>query len=161
MKTLLIFRHAKSSWKDHTLADHDRPLNKRGKRTAPRMGELISNEGVIPDLILSSTAKRARSTAKRAAKTMGYQGEMIYLESLYMAEPQAYLSAVRHHAEAQQRVMVIGHNPGLEEWVEMMTDMDHPTGALAEIRVAIESWHELAPDTSGRLRTSGCPYALR
>ena len=72
MKTLLILRHAKSSWKDPALADHDRPLNKRGKSDAPRMGALMRQLGLIPELILSSTAKRAYITAEAAADESGF-----------------------------------------------------------------------------------------
>ncbi len=162
MKTLLVFRHAKSSWKDDALDDHDRPLNKRGKKTAPLMGQLIANAGVVPGLILSSTAKRAQSTAKRAAKTMGYAGQIIYEGKLYMAGPEDYLSTIRQYAQAQQRVMVIGHNPGLEALVESLTDTDHrlPTGALAEIQLAIESWGELTHRTTGKLSNLWLPRTL-
>ncbi len=162
MKTLLVLRHAKSSWKDDSLDDHDRPLNKRGKKTAPRMGELIAKTGVIPDLILSSTAKRAESTAKRAAKSMGYKGPIIYESELYMADPEAYLSAIRRYAQAQSRVMVIGHNPGLEYLVASITDTAPrlPTGALAELELAIDSWEELSRHITGQLSNLWLPREL-
>jgi len=76
MKTLLILRHAKSSWKNPGLADHNRPLNKRGKRDAPRVGRLLRDKNLTPDLILSSTAKRALDTAEAAAESSGYEGEI-------------------------------------------------------------------------------------
>ena len=72
MKTLLVLRHAKSSWKDANLEDHDRPLNKRGKKTAPKMGKLIKDEKLVPDLMISSTALRAKKTAEAVAKTSKY-----------------------------------------------------------------------------------------
>ncbi len=77
MKTLLVQRHAKSSWKDPGLDDHDRPLNKRGKKDGPRMGRLVREEDLIPDLILSSTAVRAKNTAKEVAEISGYSGRSI------------------------------------------------------------------------------------
>ncbi len=80
MKTLLVLRHAKSSWKDSGLADHDRPLNKRGKHDAPRMGTLLAKEDLVPDLIISSSAKRAKSTAEAVAMNCGYDGEIQYSE---------------------------------------------------------------------------------
>ena len=76
MKKIYILRHAKSSWKDEGLPDHDRPLNKRGKRDAPRMGRLLAEEGLVPDLIVSSTAKRAHKTTTEVADACGYKGEI-------------------------------------------------------------------------------------
>ena len=91
MKTLLIMRHAKSSWKEQDLPDHDRPLNKRGKNDAPRMGKLLKDEDLVPDLIMSSTAVRAKKTAELVAKTCKYNGKIVLNHSLYGAEPAAYL----------------------------------------------------------------------
>ena len=90
MKTLLILRHAKSDWETPDVADHDRPLNGRGKRDAPRMGRLLRDENLVPDLIISSTAKRARKTAKLVAEASGYEGEIRLAETLYLAGPEAY-----------------------------------------------------------------------
>ena len=89
MKTLLILRHAKSSWKDDSLPDHDRPLNKRGKQDAPLVGRLDSRKDLMPDLILSSTAKRARATVELVAEESNYQGEIEYSRDLYAAEAEA------------------------------------------------------------------------
>ncbi|MFB3041695.1 MAG: histidine phosphatase family protein, partial [Candidatus Poribacteria bacterium] len=83
MKTLLILRHAKSSWEHPELTDHDRPLNKRGKRDAPRMGKLLRVQGLVPDLIMSSTAKRARSTAKTVARKSGYKEKVELTPAFY------------------------------------------------------------------------------
>ena len=85
MKTLLILRHAKSSWKFPDLSDHDRPLNRRGKQDAPRMGRLLKEKGLVPDLVISSTATRAKDTATAVAKHSGYKGRKINFESLYAA----------------------------------------------------------------------------
>ena len=79
MKLLLILRHAKSSWKDPDLDDHDRPLNKRGRRDAPRMGRLLRKEDLLPDLILSSTAVRARMTAEMVADASRYRGPLEFM----------------------------------------------------------------------------------
>jgi phosphohistidine phosphatase SixA len=91
VKSLLILRHAKSSWKHPELNDHDRPLNKRGKNDAPRMGKLLQKEKLIPDVILSSTAIRASATAESVVKACGYKGEVTLNRSLYAAGPEAYL----------------------------------------------------------------------
>jgi phosphohistidine phosphatase len=153
VKTLLVLRHAKSSWKDDTLDDHDRPLHKRGKKMASLMGKLIAEQNAVPDLILSSTARRARSTAKRAAKAMVYKGDIIYRQDLYLAEPRAYFKAIRECANTQDRVMTIGHNPGLESLVQTMTGTDKPlpTAALAAVELTIQSWKSLKRNTKGKL----------
>lgn len=153
MKTLLILRHAKSSWKDETLPDHERPLNKRGKQSAPLMGELIRREGLLPDLILCSTAKRARQTADLVAEASAYQGEIQHSRELYAAPPQAYLQALSQLEDQYERVMVVGHNPGLEELLQALTGemQPLPTAALAQVDLPIESWAELKSLRRGRL----------
>ena len=85
MKTLLILRHAKSSWNNLDLPDYDRPLNKRGKRDAPRMGDFLRHQDLVPDLIISSTAKRAKKTAKLFAKAVGYKEKISLETSFYHA----------------------------------------------------------------------------
>src|SRR6185436_11034634 len=99
MKTLLLLRHAKSSWKHSELADHDRPLNKRGKWTAPLMGALLLDEDLIPDLILCSSAVRAHTTALLVAKACAYAGEIKRIRKLYLAEAQTYVEVLRQVAE--------------------------------------------------------------
>jgi phosphohistidine phosphatase len=82
MKTLLILRHGKSSWKFPDLPDHDRPLNSRGKRDAPLIGRKLAEEGMVPDVVISSSATRAHATAKKAAKASGYRGEIVVESSM-------------------------------------------------------------------------------
>ena len=91
MKTLLLMRHAKSSWKDSEKADIDRPLSKRGKKDAPFMGKLLEEKDLVPELILSSVAKRARLTTEAVTKESNYQKKTVYLDSFYLAEPQEYM----------------------------------------------------------------------
>jgi phosphohistidine phosphatase len=146
-------RHAKSSWKDADMADHDRPLNKRGQRDAPRMGELLRHEDLLPDLILCSTAARARATAAAVIQAGEYGGEIKYKRSLYAAPPDAYLRTLRGLPERFARVMLIGHNPGLEELLEMLTgEAKHlPTAAVAHVRLDIERWSALRDHGDGEL----------
>ncbi|MEW5867886.1 MAG: histidine phosphatase family protein [Chloroflexota bacterium] len=153
MKTLLVLRHAKSSWKEADLSDHDRPLNKRGKRDAPRMGELLRQEDLVPDLILSSTAKRARTTAELVAEASGYEGEIQLLRDLYAAGAEAFVEALQHVSSKYDCVMVVGHNPGLEELLEALTgDYETlPTAALGQVQLPVDEWAELREDTNGRL----------
>jgi phosphohistidine phosphatase len=153
MKILLILRHAKSSWKRTELPDFDRPLNKRGKSDAPRMGELLRQMDLLPDLILSSSAQRARQTTQAVVDASGYGGEVRWLDSLYAAPPESYLEALRGLDDSLQRVMVVGHNPGLEELLEELTGASEtlPTAALVQVMLPIQSWSELDEDVSGEL----------
>ena len=152
MKTLLILRHAKSSWKDEGLPDHDRPLNKRGKRDAPRLGRLILQQGLVPDLIVSSTAKRARSTAKRVANACGYTGEIRLTPQFYHAPAGIYIEVLTQVSDDYSRVMVVGHNPGMEELVARLgRNCTMPTAALANVALPIDKWSALDGATEGKL----------
>ena len=153
MKSLLVLRHAKSSWKQPDLADHDRPLNKRGKRDAPLMGRLLKKKGLVPDNIISSTAIRARSTAKAVAKASGYKGEIILNHSLYAAGPDAYLSVMHDLSDEYARVLIIGHNPGLEELLEMLTGEIRvmPTCSLAHVKLRVDKWSDIDNKIKGKV----------
>lgn len=153
MKTLLIMRHAKSSWKDDDLPDHDRPLNKRGKSDAPAAGNWLRQEELLPDLILCSTAQRARSTAEAVSEASGYEGEIQYSRDLYAASPEDYLEALASLPDRYERVMLIGHNPGLGELLEELTEEveTFPTAALAEVQLPITHWSEITDSQSGKL----------
>jgi phosphohistidine phosphatase len=145
LKTLLILRHAKSSWKYANLSDHDRPLNKRGKKDAPRMGHLLAREELIPDLIISSSAARAQATAESVALACGYESEIQRTRHFYHAWPDAYIDQLHKVQDACQRVMVVGHNPGIEELVEELTGewVRMPTAALAQVSLNIDHWSDL------------------
>jgi phosphohistidine phosphatase len=162
MKTLLVLRHAKSSWREAELADHDRPLNKRGKRDAPRMGELLRAEGLLPDLILTSSARRALTTAELVAEASGYDGEIQVSRDLYAAGPEEFIDALCALPDELETVMVVGHNPGLEELVEALTEESSamPTAALAQVELEIERWVDLDEDVSGRLVNLWLPRNL-
>ena len=162
MKTLFILRHAKSSWKHLELADHDRPLNKRGKRDAARMGELLREDDLLPDLILSSSAKRALRTAELLIEAAGFDGELIISRDLYAHYAEAYLDPLSSLDEHYERVMVIGHNPGLEELLELLTgEWDRlPTAALAQVMLPIQRWNELDENTQGELENIWRPKEL-
>ena len=154
-KTLLILRHAKSSWNEPDLPDRDRPLNKRGKRDAPRMGEFLKEMDLVPDLIISSTAKRARDTAKAVAKYSKYRRQIILNNSLYGADHDDYLIALRLIPDQFDKVLIVGHNPTLEELVSSSSGKAQrmPTCALAlvELDDAIKSWSNIGSRIEGRL----------
>ena len=153
MKTLLILRHAKAE-RDEAPTDHERELTKKGKKAARRMGELLTKENLMPDLILSSAAERARRTAEEAAEAAGFKGELKLLEELYLAEPHAYVDSLRRLGGDANRVLVVGHNPGIEALIFRLTGAaEHmPTAALAECSLPIGSWSEFGAETTGELR---------
>lgn len=153
MKTLLIMRHAKSSWKNNNLADYDRPLNKRGKRDAPRMGKLLKQEGNVPELIISSSAERALSTAEAVALASDYETEIQTTRQLYHALSEDYIEVLKSVPNKVQRVMVVGHNPGMEGLVEELTDewIRMPTAALVQISLEIDQWSELSLESKHEL----------
>lgn len=153
MKTLLILRHAKSSWNNVYLSDYERPLNKRGKRDAPRMGKLLRREALTPDLIISSSAERAMKTAESVALASDYENEITFTREFYHADPDSYVAALSAVDDVVNCVMVVGHNPGIEELVEQLSEEWErmPTAALAQIQLSINSWDELSNDTIGDL----------
>jgi phosphohistidine phosphatase len=153
MKTLLLLRHAKSSWKDPDQDDHDRPLNKRGKREAPRMGQFLKDEGLIPDFIISSSAKRAWRTAECAALHSGYRGETRVTSELYEASAEQIRMVIRATPDSAARLLLVGHNPGLEELLEQLTGTYTPlsTAALAQVQVGIDTWAAMDRAASSQL----------
>lgn len=163
MKTLLLMRHAKSSWKDSKLADRERPLNKRGRRDAPMMGQMLVDRGLIPQRILSSSALRARQTAEVVAETAEFQGDVTYLDSLYMAEVEVYISELRELPDDVDMAMVIGHNPSLEILLQILSSKIEslPTAVIAHLELPIESWAQLSTHTEGQLAEIWRPKELR
>lgn len=146
-------RHAKSSWGDADTADHDRPLNKRGKLDAPAMGEMLRAEGLVPDWIVSSTAKRARSTARRVAKACGYDAELVLSAELYGAGISDYLTAIAKAPASAECILVVSHNPGSEEMIAALCGelVEMPTAAVAQINLKEGCWNALKPDNSAEL----------
>jgi len=146
MKTLFLLRHAKSSWDDPGLADFDRPLNGRGERNAPMMGELMRRKGFEPDVILSSPAERARGTAIAAKKAGGLDGKIAYDDRIYEASTNTLRKVVSEIDDTCKSAMLVGHNPGMEGFVRYLTGDDErmPTAALAVIELDIKSWSKIA-----------------
>jgi phosphohistidine phosphatase len=154
VKTLLLLRHAKSSWDDSSLDDHERPLNSRGERDAPRMGRLARKEGLSIELIISSDALRARLTAQAMADATGYRGQILLDPRLYHASAADILAVLRSAVEDNvATVMIVGHNPGLEDLVARLTGEPEglPTAALAQIALPIDRWPDLTASTRGTL----------
>lgn len=151
MKTLILMRHAKSSWKDHTLSDIDRPLKKRGKKDAQAMGKIIFDKELLPQRIYSSNAKRARRTAEILIEEVKTDIPLELVDSLYMAEVSAYYDLIRSLSDQFERVMLVGHNPGLESMVQLLSNEIEsvPTSAVAVISLPIKKWKELTPAIKG------------
>ena len=145
MKTLTLLRHAKSSWKDASLIDHDRPLNKRGKRDLPVMGERIQQAGIRPSLILSSTAVRAWTTAKGIANEISYPIEFLQREQrLYHAGVLRTIEVLAQQDIAFNSIMVVGHNPGLTDFANyLVPDVTNniPTCGLVSLSIDIDDWN--------------------
>ena len=153
MKTLLILRHAKSGWKELGLTDRDRPLNNRGRRDAPLIGALLSRKHLKPDLIVSSTARRALTTAEMVADNCDYGSTVQADHRLYLAKPETVIDVVRSLAGDTSTVLLVGHNPGLRELIALMTGAieTFPTSALAQVQLSITAWREIRASTRGTL----------
>ncbi len=153
MKTLLILRHAKSSWSNPGLADIDRPLNKRGKRDAPRMGALLLEQELVPDIILCSPAVRAKKTAKAVSEGSGHEGEIEIHPDFYPGDPDTFIETLYSLPDQIGTVMIVAHNPGLEEFLYVLTGESArmPTSALAQLSLPIDKWFELDDESGGKL----------
>lgn len=162
MKTLLILRHAKSSWSDASLSDHDRPLKRRGKRDAPRMGRLLRDEELLPDLVISSSARRALSTAEAAASASGFEGQIEVTRAFYHADPETYIERLKLLPNEIDRVLIVGHNPGVEMLLAELTGFHErmPTAALAQVDLPVEEWTDIALDSGGFLENLWLPREL-
>ena len=146
MKTLFLIRHAKSSWDDTALPDKDRPLNDRGRRDAPKMGERLAKRDVKPDLILSSPAMRALKTAEIIAKKLDYKRKDIVVDDrLYAVGADDLLDVIHKLGDKLERVMLFGHNPELTELAHRLSSkITHmPTCAVAEFTFDAKSWSNI------------------
>jgi phosphohistidine phosphatase len=155
MRTLHLLRHAKSSWDEPRLDDHDRPLSGRGRKAAPAMGEWMAAHGVAPELILVSTARRTQETLKAILPHLGGSPEVESEEVLYLATADELLARLRKLPATRREVMLIGHNPGLHELALLLAEpgdsAEHhrlkekfPTAALASLESSA-SWSSLKP----------------
>lgn len=144
MRQLLILRHAKSDWGNSSLDDWERPLNERGERDAPRVGKWLREQSIVPDLIVTSDAMRARTTAQAVAKAAGYTREVVLEPTLYLAPPDAILDIVCGLPDDAASAMIVGHNPGLEDFVEQLSDEPQGlvTAALVQLEIPIDRWRD-------------------
>ena len=158
MKTLYLLRHAKSSWDDPTLSDHDRPLAPRGRNAAPRMAVWLRTQARRPDLVICSTAARARETWELVARELQPVPEVDVRRSVYDAGPEQLIAVARGAPANVGTLMLVGHNPAMEEAAALLArDGDaralatmqskYPTAAVAELTFEVDSWQEIGRDT--------------
>jgi phosphohistidine phosphatase len=146
MRTLYLVRHAKSSWDDPALADHDRPLNERGLRDVATMGQRLAQRGVKPDLLLASPATRALTTAEHLAKALGIKPKHIVVDDrLYAAAASELLAVIQACGDKARHVMLVAHNPGLTDLAHRFAgEITHmPTCTVAELTFAAASWGDI------------------
>jgi len=147
MKNLLIMRHAKSDWDNPSISDFDRPLNNRGKASAPLVGHELLKRDKVPELIISSPANRAKTTSELVSKIIGYKQPIQYENEFYFGSIDEMISIIRDTDNLYKRIMIVGHNPTLEELVPDLTG-DHierslPTAAIVSINFDFDNWNQL------------------
>jgi phosphohistidine phosphatase len=145
MKTLLIMRHAKSGWNTSDLSDFERPLDSEGLQTAGFMGNLLYQNGLQPNLIISSPAKRAKQTAVLIKASAEIENPIEYSEKVYEASPTTLLNVAFGIREKHKSILLIGHNPGIESFIRFLTGEKQTmsNGAIAIIKLDIEMWSDI------------------
>lgn len=153
MKTLFVMRHAKSSWDAPELADFERPLNSRGEKTAPFMGELLKRKNLAPQIIVSSPAERAKQTAELVRQAAELAADLRFEKRIYEAGTQSLMYILADFEDEFDAAMIVGHNPGFENLVGILCGEYRrmPTAALAVLDLDIEKWSEISAEC-GRLR---------
>lgn len=154
MKVLTLLRHAKSGWDDPVARDFDRPLNKRGRRAAATVGRALRAHGMEFDAVIASPALRVVETLQDVGEGYGRTFDQQEEQGLYLASPATLLERIQQVDDGVQRLLVVGHNPGLEQLAAMLTRDDesgklgelqdkYPTATVAEIRFDVESWADV------------------
>ena len=162
MKTVIVMRHGKSGRRAPQGGDHERPLTGRGRRAAELMGRYLSCLGGVPDIVVSSSAVRARDTARIASEAGGWPGRVIIRKEIYRADPEALIALVRGMGESHAGFVLVGHEPTCSGFIGKMVGgapPRFPTAAMARIDVACSSWRELRHG-DGRLIWLVPPKAL-
>jgi phosphohistidine phosphatase len=150
MRTLYLLRHAKSSWKDPSQADFERPLANRGRKACETVARLIRDRGVEFDLVLCSTAIRARETIDLVGKYAKLRTELRFDERIYEATVQQLVELISQLENDRKSVLLVGHNPGFEDLLHLFSGEDHrlPTASLAKIKLKVSKWSEPFENTA-------------
>jgi phosphohistidine phosphatase len=153
MKTLLLMRHGKSSWKHPELADRDRPLAKRGVKASQHMGEFLAHKELAPQHIFASSAVRALETARLIGSECQCGDNITAVDEFYLAEPDIYINYLKTLPDDLERVMVVGHNPGMESLLQILGGEIRtlPTAVIAYLSLPLISWKDLNSETEGQL----------
>jgi phosphohistidine phosphatase len=152
VKILFLLRHAKSSWKDQSLPDFERPLKNRGKQAADRLGRHLKHELIVPELVLSSPALRARETIERVAKAAKWDVEIRFDQRIYEAGGLRLLEVISQIENERKTALLVGHNPGVEELLMLLTGESKkvPTATLMKLELKSSKWANAA-DKRARL----------
>lgn len=154
MKTLHLLRHAKSSWEDIGRGDHNRPLAARGRRAAKKLAKHLREQKVAPVMVLCSSATRARETLELLAPALGSPKKILIEDGLYAASADELLERLRRVPDPIELVLLVGHNPGLQDLALTLAANgakrgqvleDFPTGALATLHIDVTRWRDLDP----------------
>lgn len=152
MKTLILIRHAKSDWSNPFLHDFDRELNARGLRDAPMMGTVLSHKNIHPDLILSSPAQRAKTTAIEIARKLSFpENTITYDSSLYGGDIETIFEVIRSVADTCQTLILFGHNPEFTECANVLCDADIeniPTCGVVAMQLKEDNWKSVGLDSA-------------
>ena len=160
-RTLYLLRHAKSSWKDISLSDFERPLKRRGRNGAKLIGERLRSEKLAGALVLCSPAVRTRETLEIVKTHAGLKADERFEQRIYEASLRDLVQVLSEIPDDKPLAIMVGHNPGFEELLAFLTGQARsvPTGALAKIEIAVESWKDVKPAT-GSLELFVTPKAL-
>jgi phosphohistidine phosphatase len=148
MKEILVMRHGKSDWSDLTARDYDRPLNAKGKKTVPLMGEVLARLQLIPDMILSSSAERARQTAVLAAASCGYRKDIVWNDTFYSGTEKDVLQCIKQLDHEVSKILIVGHNPIIQGFISSLIssgslNMGIPTASITYIISDVDEWEDI------------------
>jgi phosphohistidine phosphatase len=145
MKTLLLLRHAKSSWKEPAIADFERPLNDRGRKAADMVGKFIAKQDITIDLVISSPAVRARQTTDLVLRAAKRSPELRFDQRVYEATPARLLEITSQIEDDRKTVLLVGHNPGMEELLTLLVGLEQhmPTASLAKVVLSSKKWDKI------------------
>lgn len=154
MKELLLYRHAKAESAAGAMSDHERPLRDVGREQARKQGALLAERGLLPDYIASSGALRASQTVRESVAAMRYTGKVDYLPALYDAEPETYLALLQKQPAGIHRLMIVGHNPTIEEFAAQLASrkVHLKTGSIAHVVLDVTDWRAVSEETEATLK---------